>query len=346
MKAWFKISANHFLLLKNWLSIRENLFFSGLLIFIFWFLGLVLKQNLLNSETSLIKEIVKSILALAIPISLTNLYLNSTQKEINFFENFLSKTEIKNLRILQTFILNFVLWVLLSGIGFRGAFDGVSQTLIFSVQSILLTFFSFFQVFKIKKNKVKNQIFTQKSLLKVQDKNLPPKSVFEREILFLWRFHKAKVLQIFFGFLALNGLILLINSNTDLGNLLFFGILIQFLIFIDLPLNFGLENDTWLLQKNPKLTKEILKGEFAFWSLVFILLWVLVCAVFGIFVESFGLVFLPFGISVGLVLIGFAVVLRIAFAESKVLRNLTFGFSVLIPFSIPIVTFFAYRRLK
>ena len=314
--------------------------------FHFLFLGLVLKQNLLNSETSLIKEIVKSILALAIPISLTNLYLNSTQKEINFFENFLSKTEIKNLRILQTFILNFVLWVLLSGIGFRGTFEGISQFLIFSIQIILLIAFSFFQVLQSKKNKDRNQFFTQKSLLKVQDKNLPAKSVFEREILFLWRFHKTKVLQMFFGFVALNGLILLINSNTDLGNLLFFGILIQFLIFIDLPLNFGLENDTWLLQKNPSFRREILKGEFAFWSLIFSVFWIPICAVFGIFVESFGLVFLPFGISVGLALIGFAVVLRIAFAESKVLRNLTFGFSVLIPFSIPIVTFFAYRRLK
>lgn len=346
IKIWLKISTNHFRLLKNWFSIRENLFFTGLLLFIFLFLGLVLKQNLLDSETKLVKEILKSILALAIPISLTNLYLNSTQKEINFFENFLSKSEIKKLRFLQTFSLNFMLWILLLGIGFWGNFEEFSQVLNFSFQVVLLTTFSFLQVLKTKKIKVEKQFFTQTTFLKAKSKNLPKKSIFEREILFLWRFHKTKILQMFFGFLVLNGLMLLINSNTDFGNLLFFGLLIQFLVFIDLPLNFGLENDTWLLQKNPTFTKEILKGEFAFWSLVFVFLWVLISIVFGVLVENFSLVFIPFGISVGLLLIGFALVLRLAFAENKVLRNLTFGFSVLIPFSVPIVTFFAYRRLK
>lgn len=346
IKIWLKISTNHFRLLKNWFSIRENLFFTGLLLFIFLFLGLVLKQNLLDSETKLVKEILKSILALAIPISLTNLYLNSTQKEINFFENFLSKSEIKKLRFLQTFSLNFMLWILLLGIGFWGNFEEFSQVLNFSFQVVLLTTFSFLQVLKTKKIKVEKQFFTQTTFLKAKSKNLPQKSIFEREILFLWRFHKTKILQMFFGFLVLNGLMLLINSNTDFGNLLFFGLLVQFLIFIDLPLNFGIENDTWLLQKNPTFAKAILKGEFAFWSLVFVFLWVLISIVFGVLVENFSLVFIPFGISVGLLLIGFALALRLAFAENKVLRNLTFGFSVLIPFSIPIVTFFAYRRLK
>ncbi len=346
LKVWLKISTNHFCLLKNWLSIRENLFFSGLLVFIFSFLSLVLKQNLFNSETSLVKEILKSILSLAIPISLTNLYLNSTEKETNFFENFLSKSEIKKLRFLQTFSLNFVLWVLLIGVGFWGTFERFSQTLIFTLQFVLLATFSFFQVLKKKKITSENHFFTQTNFPKFQSEKLPAKSIFEREILFLWRFHKAKVLQMFFGFLVLNSLMLLINSNTDFGNLLFLGLLIQFLIFVDLPLNFGLENDTWLLQENQTFRKEIFKGEFVFWGLVFTAFGSLVCLTFGVFVESFSLVFLLFGISVGLLLIGFALVLRLAFSENKVLRNLTFGFSALIPFSIPIVTFFAYRRLK
>jgi len=341
-----KIILNHIRVFKNWLRIKDNLF--GIII-----LGIIALLTLISIrhittqyQNNTAIQIFILLFNLFIPILLTNTYLRAAKKENQFLLTLMSKSELKKIRQFQTILSNlFIFFILL----IFGIIPKLTYQYIFIIASVfILILIVPFQIIivlnkpNISKSIKKKNVFYHKYNFKI---DLPVHGLVIRDILFLWRENKIKLLYYILFLFIVNSVIVFISIRNNLNNLYVAGFHFQAFQILAIILRYPTENNSKILRFYPNYTYKILKTEFIFWFAFFLIYFGLLTPFYFIFIQNFSLHFFPILTLMFIMLLMYAIIIRLAFLENTIIRIIYF-LLILIPPAIPFVLYKCFRRFK
>lgn len=343
----FSIIKNHFRLLKNWLLFKENKI-ALLFLFAFFLLTIPSFSIYFGEQSSINSQMFSILFTLILPIFIASKYLVFITKEDSLLLVMFDRNDLfasKQL-LLSIFTLSIFSMMLLFGV--IPHLLEIPILLIIFIEVLLLLIFSFLLPYFTLKinfefNISKSTRFWDSKISNIN--LLPVRGVLLREFLSLWRENKISIIRIILNASLINIVLMLFIVNNEKTDFFVWAILLQNFIFLTFIINYSTSNNIKLMKSMPCKEFCILKGEFIFWLILFLVYFSFVVIIYSVLLSQ--IVFLPIAISIVLfiVLLWYVLFVRLAYADEELTRTLIY-FMMFIPITIPFCIYNSYRRLK
>ena len=343
----FSIIKNHFRLLKNWLFFKEN---KIVLIFLFVFLFLAIPPYSVyfGEQSGTNSQIFSILFTLILPIFTASKYLIFVTKEDNLLLVLFDKNDLfasKQL-LLSIFTLSILSFMLLFGI--IPYLWNIPALIIIFTEILLLLIFSFLLPYFTLKINFRFNVTQSTRFWDSQISNInlfPVRGILLREFLSLWRENKISIFRIILNVSLINIVLMLFIVNNGKSDFFAWAIFLQDFIFLTFIINYSTSNNIKLIKSMPCKEFDILKGEYVFWLILYLVYLTFVVIIYSILFSQ--IAFLPIVISVVLfiVLLWYVLLVRLAYVDEELTRTLIY-FMMFIPITIPFYIYNSYRRLK
>jgi len=341
------IIRNHIRLLKNWLIFENNKIVLPFLI-ILLLLMILPYSSYLSEQSSINAQIISIIYTLVLPIFIASRYLIFIVREDSMLLVLFNKKDlfVSKQLIISFFTLSIYCIMLLFGIiphlwNIPPIILIFTEILLLLIFSWLLPFISLKINFKI--NVSKSTRFWDS---KFQNINmLPIRGIVLREFLSLWRENKKSIIRIFLNASLMNILVMFFLVNNGMTDFFVWAILAQIFIFLTFIINYSTVNNINLM--NSFLCKEfyILKGEFFFWLILFLIYLTFIVLIYSYIMTQISILSILVTILLFIVFLFYVLLIRLAYADNEFTRILIFLVSF-IPITIPFYIYISFRRLK
>lgn len=343
----FTIIKYHFKLLKNWLLFKEN---KIVLIFLFVFILLILPSSSVyfGKQTSINSQMLSILVTLFFPIFISSRYLVFITKEDSLLMVMFDKKDLLASKQLLLAVFTLSIFLIILSFGIIPHLWNIPILLIIPLEIFLFLIFSFLLPYFTLKMNFEFNVSKSTRFWDSQISNinlLPVRGVLLREFLSLWRENKKNIFKIIFNTSLFNIILTLFIVNNNKTNLFVIAILLQNFIFLTLIINYPTSNNIKLMESMPCMEFYILKGEFVFWLIFFLIYLIFIVLIYSILLSE--LVFLPILITIILfsVLLYYVLLIRLAYADNELIRTLIY-LMMFIPITIPFYFYNSYRRLK
>jgi len=343
----FSILKNHFTLLKNWLFFKENkiisIFHSILLL-----LTIPSFSIYFGEQSSLNSQLFSVFFTLILSIFFASKYLVFISKEDSLLLIMFDKKELFASKQLLLSILTLSVFTLTLLLGIIPHFGEIHILLMAFIEVLFLLIFSFLLPYFTLKINFNFDVSKSTRFWDTRLSNInlfPVRGVLLREFLSLWRENKISIIRIILIASLINIVLMLFIVNNEKTGFFVWAILLQSFIFLTFIINYSTSNNIKLMESIPCKEFYILKGEFVFWLILFLVYLTFVVLIYSILLSQ--ITFLPIIISIILfvVLLWYVLFVRLAYAEEEPTRTLIY-FMMFIPITIPFYIYNSYRRLK
>lgn len=341
------IIRNHFRLLKNWILFEDNKIVLPLIIFIL-FLMIPPFSVYFGDQSNINSQIVSILYTLILPIFFASKYLIFIVREDSMLLVLFNKKDlfVSKQLLLSLFTLSLFSSMLLFGI-IPHLWDIPTILLIFT-EILLLLIFSWLLPFISLKINFKINIPKSNRFWDSQVQNinlLPVRGIVLREFLSLWRENKKSIIRIVLNASLMNILVMFFIVNNEMTDFFVWAILLQNFIFLTFIINYSTLNNVNLM--NSVLCKEfyILKGEFVFWLILFLIYLPFIVLIYSSILSQISFLAILFTILLFVVLLFYVLLIRLAYADNEITRSLIF-LVTFIPITIPFYIYNSFRRLK
>ncbi|MDP2366045.1 MAG: hypothetical protein Q8M94_20015 [Ignavibacteria bacterium] len=341
------IIRNHFRLLKNWLLFEDNKIVLLVLI-ILLFLMIPPFSVYFGEQSSINSQLVSILYTLILPIFIASKYLIFVVREDSILLVLFNKKDlfISKQLLISFFTLSIFSLMLLFGI--IPQLLSIPIPLLIFTEILLLLFFSWLLPFISLKINFKINVSRSTRFWDIQVPNisfLPVRGVILREFLNLSRENKKIIIKIFINAILINILLVLFMMNNAKEDLIIWVIVLQNFIFLTFVINYSTLNNINLMKSVVGKEFYILKGEFVFWLILFLIYLTFIVIIYNSIL--FQITFLPVIITILLftVFLLYVLLVRLAYAENELMRTLIF-YLMFIPITIPFYIYKSYRRLK
>jgi hypothetical protein len=341
------IVRNHIRLLKNWLIYENNIIVLPFLIFLF--LLIILPFSIYFSEQSSINsQIISIIYTLVLPIFFASRYLIFIVREDSMLLVLFNK---KDLFVSKQLLISFFtssMFCMMLIFGIIPHLWNISTSILIFAEILLLLIFSWLLPFISLKIKFKTNVSKSTSFWDSQFQNtnlLPVRGIILREFLSLWRENKKSIVRIVLNASLMNILIMFFIVNNGMTDLFVWALLLQNFIFLTFTINYSTLNNIKLM--NSVFCKEfyILKGEFVFWLILFLIYITFIAIIYSFILSQTSFLSILVSILLFIIFLFYVLLIRLAYLENEFTRTLIFLLSF-IPITIPFYIYNSFRRLK
>jgi hypothetical protein len=341
------IIKNHFSLLKNWLLFEDNKIFTFFLV-ILLFLSILPFSVYFGEQSSVNSQLASILFTIILPIFIASKYLIFIVKEnsmllvlFNQKDLFVSKQLLISFFTLSIFCLMLLL-------GIIPHLWNIPILLVIFIEIFLLLVISWLLPYISMKINFKFNVSKSTPLWNFRIKNinlLPVRGILLREFLSLWRENKKSIIRIFVNAFLINILLMFFIVNNRITDIFIWAVLLQNFIFLTFVINYSTMNDIDLMKS--VLCKEIyiLKGEFIFWFVLFLIYLTFIVLIYGTALSQISILPIVITILLFIVLLLYVLLIRLAYAENEITRTLIF-LMMFIPITIPYYIYTSYRRLR
>jgi len=339
------IIKSRFKIFTNWYFDEDNKIAVILILLLLLTVVFFLNQEYQTQQET---QIVRFLITLSLPIFISNLYLKSNIKENKFLLNFLDKNKLLAIKKIETILLSLIIFgfLVISELVFR--IDTVLSISILSLEVFVLILISFFLPNFIKEKKYKTRNTKENLLWSTNfsnQKSLPVRSIVNREILFLWRVNKNLILKYVLNFSLINVVFMLFIINNNKEDFFVWAVFLQFIFLLNIVLHFPTNNNLKLANAIPCSSSSILKGEFIFWSILFLTHFLFILIAYSFFLSEINLLLTLVLFFVILFLLAYTLMIRLTYADNIGTRVLVF-IMLGIPITIPFTLYNCYKKLK
>ena len=341
------IIRNHFRLLKNWLLFKENKIMLLFLI-ILLFLAIPPFSVYFGEQSSINSQIISIFFTLILPIFIASKYLIFTKREDSLLLVLFDKKDLFVSKQLLVSFATLSIFSLMLLFGIIPHFRNIPLSLIILTEILLLLIFSRLIPFVSLKINFQSNISKSTHFWDSQISNLnllPVRGIVLREFLSLWRENKKSVIRTVVNLSLFNIAAILFIINNGKADFFDWAVLLQNFIFLTAVINYPTLNNVNLM--NSVLCKEfkILKGEFVFWSTLFLTYLTVIVLIYSLILSQISILPIVITILLFAVLLFYVLLVRLAYADNEFTRALIF-IVMFVPITIPFYIYNSYQRLK
>ncbi len=341
------IIRNHFRLLKNWLLFENN---KIVLLFLLVFAFLVIPpfSVYFNDQSSIKSQIISILLTLIIPVFAAKKYLIFASKEDSMLLVLFNKRDVFITKQWLTLFFTLFIFFLLLSFGIIPHIWNIPVLLLITSEISLFVLFSWFLPYFTLRIHFRLNVLKSNRFWNFQISNvniLPVRGIILREFLSLWRENKKYIIRTLFNTVLINLILILFIINNGKENFFVWALLIQNFIFLTFVINYPTFNNAELMDSMPCKAFYILKGEFVFWLIIFLIYFIFVISAYSIVLSKISILPIVIPFLLFLILLGYVLLVRLAYVENKFIRTLIYIF-MFIPITIPFFIYSSYRELK
>jgi hypothetical protein len=341
LATFFSIFKLRFKIFKNWFFYDDNrkaVIFSAVLL-------LIVLAFIYNNFSN---EKIIFFINIFIPVFTTNSFLKITLKENRFLLNFFNKKKLLQTKRIQAVAINLLIFTILLFVqlGFMSNRNN-SLFLILTEIFLLIIIGSLHPIF-VREKKYKSTGTKRNNLwnYKIFNKNLLPiRSIVNREILFLFRTNKKFLIKYIFNTLLGNFFLILFIINNNKEEFFVWVLPLQFIFLLATILNSPTSNNIAIAKTFPCSLTSILKGEFVFWSVLFLLHLFFILVLYSFFIPTIDLFLSTIIFFIALFLLAYTLLLRLTYADNIPTRILLF-YMFIIPVTIPYTIYNCSKKIR
>lgn len=332
---------NKLKVLLNWI----NYYQMWLILFFLFLFGLIVIAILRNKYYSGDLNIVLAslIFAVLLPVTLNKLLLVQDKKSDSLLLSVLDKSELLNLKQIQTFFINLILYFLITQLIIPDIIAQYGLLFIIVLGLLILHGIFYPSLIKYSNNSIRSiNTETKLWLLDFKPDFLPVRGILARDWSYFKRMNKFPFIKHLFYNFVINFFLILFITNNELPHLVYFAFFFQYLIIILSILDLPNDNNRVLLESNRKHLFPVLSAQTITWLSVLTMHFIIILLIYRSFVP-------PFSIHL---LLGIFLLVSVLLIYGLLIRNTYFVgvfyflLSLFLPFLIPIFIYRSIRKVK
>ncbi len=326
----------------NWLRIPENSVVGGILSVLVIVVLVTLAEKAFVNTGDVVQWILVDTLLLILPLTCTGVLLAKSRPEERLLQTLLSTRELHASKITIAVLSNSICFALLLACGFR---PPVNDAILIALLILLL---SPLQYYLQRQRAAAGMPRARRSFLSigsVQDAAQPLRGIMRRDLLALGREGKVGIFCVILLLFGINAVIVYLSLMNNLIGLYGAGLILQGLIVAALLLNFRPQMDAALLRAFPHVAFLVFRAQLLLWLTLGALYFSVLSLLYYLILPEVSLLVCGALILGNGIVLALSVLIRLAFRESELLRNLII-LLVMIPPAIPVVVYSCFRRLR